>query len=435
MAAGLIVAAPASGCGKTVLTAALLRAYVRRGVRASSFKVGPDYIDPAFHGAAAGRPCRNLDPWAMRPETFAATARAIASDADLAIGEGVMGLFDGAAGGGASTADVASALGLPVVLVLDARGQGATAAAVAKGLRDHRDDVAVAGVILNRVGGERHRAILEAALADVAPVLGAAPRTGRLEWPRRHLGLVQAGERAGLDAFLDSAAGIVDEAVDLDRLAALARRPAAGPPGRPTPPLDPFGQRIAVARDTAFAFAYPSLLDGWRRAGAELAPFSPLGDEAPDESADAVYLPGGYPELHAGRIASNGRFLDGLRGAARRGAAVFGECGGFMVLGERLIDPDGESHAMAGLLPAAASFGAPRLHLGYRRMTLARSGPLGPAGAAFRGHEFHYARLVRQEGAPLFHAADAAGRDLGPAGAVAGKVAGSFLHVIDRETA
>jgi len=435
VATGLVVAAPASGSGKTVLTLALLRAFRRRGTRVSSFKVGPDYIDPAYHAAASGRPCRNLDLWAMREATFLAVARDAATDADLVVGEGVMGLFDGALDGSGSTADVAARLRVPVVLVVDVKGQGASVAALVRGFRDHRADVALAGVILNRVGSESHRAILREALSGVAPVLGTVPRDERLQLPERHLGLVQAQERPELDAFLDTAASLAAAHVDLDALERAARLPVLGSPAPPGPPVPPLGQRIAVASDRAFAFAYPAMLDAWRRAGAEILSFSPLADEAPDEGADAVFLPGGYPEIHASSLEASHRFMAGLRAAAARGAAVYGECGGFMVLGEELIDAEGEHHRMAGLLPVVTSIGTPRLHLGYRRFTLAQDGVLGRAGEAFRGHEFHYARLVRQRGTPLFHATDAAGRYFGPFGAVVGRVAGSFLHAIDRESA
>ncbi len=435
MGKGLILAAPASGSGKTVVTLALLRALAARGTQVSSFKVGPDYIDPAFHGAATGRPCGNLDLWAMRDRTFDAVMAGVAQDADLVVGEGVMGLFDGAADGRASTADVAARLGFPVVLVVDVKGQGASVAALVKGFREFRDDIAIAGVILNRVGREGHRAILSKALDGIVPVLGYVPRDVRLALPERHLGLVQAVEREDLEQFFDQAADIVGNAVDLNALCALARSapdPAAATSGPLIPPL---GQWIAIARDAAFAFAYPAVLDAWRAAGAELLPFSPLADEAPDPSCDAVYLPGGYPELHAARLESNDRLMQGLRDAARRDAVLFGECGGFMLLGERLINAEGKSHTMAGLLPVVTSIDAPRLHLGYRRITLAHDGMLGKSGTVYRGHEFHYARQVRQRGTPLFHATDVAGRYFGPSGAVVGRVAGSFLHLIDRETA
>jgi cobyrinic acid a,c-diamide synthase len=221
--------------------------------------------------------------------------------------------------------------------------------------------------------------------------------------------------------------------VDLDRLLTLASSARlGGGEDTATPPLLPLGQRIAVARDEAFAFAYPAVLEGWRRAGAEVAPFSPLGDEGPDAAADAVFLPGGYPELHAGRLAGNGRFLAGLRAAAGRGAFVYGECGGYMTLGERLVDREGRAHAMAGLLPAATSFEVPRRHLGYREMTVSTDTPLGTTGTRFRGHEFHYASEVGRRGTALFEACGADGETLGAQGCVAGTVAGSFLHLVDR---
>ncbi len=436
---GLIVAAPASGSGKTVLTAALLRALAGRGHAVSAFKVGPDYIDPAFHAAASGRACHNLDLWAMRPATLTATLAAVCQDASLVVGEGAMGLFDGAGHGGGSSADLAQALGLPVVLAVDASGQGASVAALVAGFRDHRQGLRLAGVIFNRVASRRHFDLLAQATRPLAPVLGSLPRDSRLALPRRHLGLVQAAEQGGLDAALDAAAALAARYVDLDALLAAAAPLAPHPAAAPAP-LPPPGQRIALACDRAFAFAYPAMMAGWRAQGAEVVPFSPLADEAPDAAADAVWLPGGYPELHAATLAAHRRFMAGLRRAAATGAAVIGECGGFMVLGEGLIAADGRRHAMAGLLPLSTAMAAldamprPRPVLGYRRMTLARAGPLGPAGRRFRGHEFHYARLVEAPAAPpLFHATDVAGQALGAAGAALGRVAGSFLHIVDGE--
>jgi cobyrinic acid a,c-diamide synthase len=201
-------------------------------------------------------------------------------------------------------------------------------------------------------------------------------------------------------------------------------------------PLAPLGQRIAVASDVAFAFSYPLVTDGWRSAGTEILPFSPLADEAPDAASDAVYLPGGYPELYPGRLAANRTFIAGVHAAARRGAHVFGECGGYMVLGEGLIDGDGAPHRMLGLLPLETSFAERGLHLGYRAAALAVDTALGGAGTRFRGHEFHYARIVREgPGQALFECADAAGMRLGRTGLVVGKVTGSFIHLIDTEDA
>lgn len=432
---GLIVAAPASGSGKTTVTLGLLAALRRRGLTVGSFKVGPDYIDPAFHAAATGRPTYNIDPWAMRFETLAGLIEESGQGCDFVVGEGVMGLFDGAADGTGATADIAALFGTPVLLVVDVTGMGASVAALIDGFRRHRDDVEVIGVILNRVASPTHAELLARACFEhvSTPVLGMIPRDATLALPSRHLGLVQAAEHADLPAFVAAAADLIDRNVELDRVQRLARPPSVSMLGPGTRPWPPLGQRIAVARDPAFAFAYASVLEGWRRAGAEVHPFSPLADEAPDADADAVYLPGGYPELHAGRLAANAHFLGGLREAARRGAFVYGECGGYMALGERLVDRDGTSHAMAGLLPVATSFAAPRLHLGYRRIELRAPTPLGDPGAAWRGHEFHYAAEIERSGPALLASRGARGKEVTDQGCVSGTVAGSFLHLIDHE--
>ena len=439
MSRGLVIAAPASGSGKTTVTLALLRYLRDAGVRVASLKVGPDYIDPAFHAAASGRACFNLDPWAMRAPTFAAALAAASDGAEIVIAEGVMGLFDGATAHEGSTGDVAAATGWPVLLVVDAGAMAASAAAVVHGFASFRNDVEVAGVVFNRVGSERHAELLVEASAGLGvPVLGCLRRDPALSLSSRHLGLVQASEHPALEAFLEHAAGVVAGALDTAALMLLPRRaridlavpgPCASRPG----PLPVIGQRIAVARDRAFAFVYPLVLEGWRQAGAEVSTFSPLADEAPPPHADAVYLPGGYPELHAGRIAASRRFITGLRAAAARGAAVYGECGGYMALGESLTDANGAAHAMAGLLPLATTFAERGLTLGYRGAATLAGGPLGAAGAAYRGHEFHYARVLREDGdAALFRCADSRGRDLGPAGRRVGRIQGSFVHLVDR---
>ncbi|HKS89955.1 MAG TPA: cobyrinate a,c-diamide synthase, partial [Stellaceae bacterium] len=445
-------------------------------LRVAAAKAGPDYIDPGFHAAAGGGPCVNLDPWAMRPATLAGLVGAserhplwcdhlpspprkrgsrgdrpsLALDsrwrgnddtlcshtAEIVLCEGVMGLFDGTGPDGeqGSTAALARLTGWPVVLVVDARRQGASAAALVGGFARHDPAVRLAGIIFNRVAGARHRALLEAAMArhlpDI-PCLGAVPDDPALMLPERHLGLVPARESgAAAEAVIVRAAEAIGEALDVDRLVALAR--PASLTGEKTAPLPPLGAHIAVAHDDAFLFSYPAILHGWRRQGAELSFFSPLGDEAPNPAADAVFLPGGYPELHAGRLAACGGFIAGLRRAAGLGATIYGECGGYMALGESLTDADGRAHRMAGLLPLETSFAARRLHLGYRQATLMQAGPLGPAGAHFRGHEFHYAATVAAEGEPLFALSDACGDDLGPSGLRRGTVMGSFIHLIDQ---
>ncbi|MDJ0827599.1 MAG: cobyrinate a,c-diamide synthase [Rhodobacter sp.] len=418
---GLILAAPASGSGKTTVTLGLLRAFRRRGVAVRGAKSGPDYIDPRFHEAACAAPCLNLDAWAMVP----ARIRALAATQDLLLIEGAMGLFDGAPPDGkGATADLARILRLPVVLIVDAAHMAQSVAPLVRGFQAQDPEVRIAGVILNRVGSPRHADMLRGALAPLGvPVLGALPRESGLAHPARHLGLVQAQERPDLDAFLDRAAEAVETALDLDALAGLA---APLPRAATAPGLPPPAQTIALAQDAAFAFAYPHLLADWRAAGATIQVFSPLNDE-PVPPADLVILPGGYPELHAARLAANQGFTKSLRDAAQF-TEIYGECGGYMVLGESLTDADGQRHRMAGLLPLDTSFADRRLHLGYRRLT-PRAGPFaGP----LTGHEFHYATTLRAAGDPLFDATDAAGAALPPMGLRVGWVSGSFAHIIDR---
>jgi cobyrinic acid a,c-diamide synthase len=425
-ARGVIVSAIRSGAGKTTVALGLMRALARRGLSVQPFKCGPDYIDPAFHAAAAGRPSFNLDSWAMPPGLLADLVNRHA--ADLSIVEGVMGLFDGAGGRGA-TSDIAALLNWPVVLVLDVKGQIETAAAIAQGCVRHRDDVEVAGVILNRVASARHLDLIRPAF-DRAGIrlLGGIAGDERLALPERHLGLVQAVETPEVEARLDALADALEAAIDVGALQQVARPGLL--PGACSVGLRPPGQRIALARDRAFSFTYPHLLEHWRLAGAEILPFSPLADEAPRADADAVWLPGGYPELHAGTLAAARRFHEGLRAAARRSAPVHGECGGYMVLGQGLEDGDGTRHAMAGLLELETSFARRSLHLGYRRARLHAAGVLGVRGAEIMGHEFHYARILSVGDEPLADCRDAAGAAVPEAGARRGSVSGTFFHAI-----
>ena len=426
---GLVISAPASGTGKTTVTLGLLRAMRLRGLNPVSAKSGPDYIDPAFHEAATGAPCVTLDAWAMSPAQI--RARALRRMDSHLIVEGAMGLFDGAPEledplGTGSTADAAAALDLPVVLVMDVSRMGQGAAAIAEGVAAFREDIHVAGVVLNRLGSPRHEAVVRAAVETVLPVLGALPRREDLELPSRHLGLVQAGERADLEAFIDRAAVWVEAGCDIDAILA-----DAGHLHRPVDPpahMEPLGQRVAVARDLAFGFAYPHMLDDWRSLGAEVSFFSPLADEGPAEEANAVFLPGGYPELHAARLAEAEGFRRGMERAVAAGALIYGECGGYMVLGDGLVDDAGVRHRMLGLVRLESSFARRNRQLGYRALTM-----LGglPWSGVLRGHEFHYATTLRAEGEPLFIAHDAEGTDLGDYGLKHGRVMGSFAHVID----
>ncbi|WP_424931055.1 cobyrinate a,c-diamide synthase [Amaricoccus macauensis] len=432
---GLLVSAPSSGTGKTTVMLGLLRALSEDGAIVQPFKSGPDYIDPAFHFAASGRSSFNLDTWAMDGTLLDAVA-AHANGADICIGEGSMGLYDGVAtkglAGFGSSAETAARMGWPVVLVLDVGGQAQSAAATALGFASYRPDLPFAGVILNRVASPRHERLTRLGMEKAGlPVLGALPRRGDLTLPERHLGLIQAIEHPDLEAAITGYASFLREHVDLAALRGAARggpAPAAG--ALPLPPA----QRIALARDAAFSFTYPHILEAWRSAGANIVPFSPLADEPPDADADLVWLPGGYPELHAGRIAAAGAFLDGLRRHART-RPVHGECGGYMALGEALIDKDGTRHAMAGLLGLVTSYEKRKFHLGYRRAVLETEMPGVEAGTALRGHEFHYSTIIEQPDAPLARVTNADGEAVPETGSRRGHATGTFFHLISAEGA
>ncbi len=430
---GLLIAAPRSGSGKTTLSLGLLRALRQRGLRIMAAKCGPDYIDPAFHTAATGRPGLNLDSWAMAPALLQSLAAAAAENADLILCEGLMGLFDGVPaepGRSGSSADIAAAFGWPVILVLDVSGQSQSAAAIALGCACFDPRLTIAGVVLNRIGSLRHQLLAREAIEAIGlPVLGALRRAPEIALPERHLGLVQAAETSGIELILDRLAGFVETQIDLDRLLTLAT-PTRFDVLQTAPAVEPPGQKIAIARDEAFSFLYPHLLQGWRAAGAELSFFSPLADEAPPPDCDFCWLPGGYPELHAGRIAAATRFLEGVRSfAARR--PVHGECGGYMVLGCSLVDAEGHRHEMAGLLGLTTSFEKRRLTLGYREAELLADTALGPCGVKLRGHEFHYATVVdKGDDAPLAILNDAYGSTPSLAGSIRERVSGSFFHVI-----
>ncbi|MCE0504799.1 cobyrinate a,c-diamide synthase [Roseivivax sp. GX 12232] len=432
---GLLVSAPASGTGKTTVMLGLLRALAEDGLSVQPFKSGPDYIDPAFHLAAAGRASFNLDTWAMDGGLLGAIAGQSAG-ADICLGEGSMGLYDGVATQGqtgfGSSAETARRMGWPVVLVVDAGGQAQSAAATAMGFAAYQPDLPFAGVILNRVASPRHERLIRLGMERAGlPVLGVLPRRGDLALPERHLGLIQAVEHPDLEAAIAGYAAFLREHVDLPAIRAAALGGARPEAGRlPAPPA----QRIAIARDAAFSFTYPHLLEGWRAAGAEILPFSPLADEAPDPQADLVWLPGGYPELYAGQLAAAAKFRAGLcRHAETR--PVHGECGGYMALGAALIDKEGRRHEMAGLLGLVTSYEKRKFHLGYRRARLVAEMPGHAPGAALRGHEFHYSTILEQPDAPLAEVADADGNAVPETGSRRGHVSGTFFHLIAAEEA
>ncbi len=427
---GLLISAPSSGTGKTTVMLGLLRALTEDGLTVQPFKSGPDYIDPAFHHAAARRASFNVDTWAMGDGLLNAVAAQM-KGADITIAEGSMGLYDGVAKPGeqghGTSAETALRMGWPVILVLDISGQAQSAAATALGFRTYNPDLPFAGVILNRCASPRHERLARLGMERAGlPVLGVLPRRGDLTLPERHLGLIQAQEHPDLETAIAGYATFLRNHLDLDAIRSAAR----SKPLQPAPPLPaPPAQRIALAQDAAFSFTYPHLLKGWRDGGAEILPFSPLNNQAPAKDADLVWLPGGYPELYAGTLANAEIFLSGLRQHAQT-KPVHGECGGYMALGEALIDKDGTRHQMAGLLGLVTSYEKRKFHLGYRKAHLKAAMPGFKPGDALRGHEFHYCSILEQPDAPLAEVLDAEGTPVPETGSHKGHVSGTFFHLI-----
>jgi len=429
----LVVAGTHSGVGKTTVATGLMAAFAARGETVAGFKVGPDFIDPSYHALATGRPGRNLDAFLSGPELIGPLFAHGAGGADLAIIEGVMGLFDGAAGAGelASTAQVTKLLGAPVLLVLDCRALARSAAALLHGYATFDPEVRVAGVVLNRVASDRHEAMLREALAPSGvPVVGVLRRHPDLAAPERHLGLVPAAERGSAARQTVAAlSAALAAACDLDAVAAIAAaapplsatpwRPAAKPEPGPEPERGFGPVRFAVAGGPAFTFVYQENLELLHAAGAELAFFDPTADEALPPGATGLYLGGGFPETYAEPLAANQPLRAAVRAFASSGRPLLAECGGLLYLARTL---DGQP--MAGVLPADAHM-SDRLALGYRHAVAAASTKLAAAGERLRGHEFHYSRLDPPAGTP---AAWLLGDDRQPEGFTSGGLHASYLH-------
>lgn len=502
----LVVAGTHSGCGKTTATLALMAALARRGLRVQPMKAGPDYIDPGLHAAVTGRPGWNLDGWMCGPEGVRrsfARAAGTPTPPDIAVIEGVMGLHDGASGHGpqGSTAEVAALLDAPVLLVADVRGMSRSAAALVAGYARFDPALRFAGVICNRVGGPGHRDLLRGALTahcpDI-PLLGLLPRDETLGLPSRHLGLAQAHEHAawpelsarladwfeaGLHAAGQSLDGLLARCATMpasspanaaEKMADAASPKDAATPPPPAPARDatvalgtpgtaaataakglsegaPRRIRIGIPRDAAFSFLYPENLFLLEAAGAEPAFFSPLSDAALPPDLGGLLLPGGYPELHAARLAANAPMLAAVRAFAAQGRPVHGECGGFMYLMRSITDASGACHAMTGCLPASCRMDARLRALGYREAETLRPSPFGPAGTVLRGHEFHYshldpamppkpgeaaeaaktadAALPPPSGLPVWTLRDRNGASMGPEGLRVGLVSGTYVHL------
>jgi cobyrinic acid a,c-diamide synthase len=393
---GLVIAGTQSGVGKTTVTLGLLAALRRRGLVVQPFKVGPDFIDPGHHTRAAGPVSRNLDGWMLSRETNEALFRRQARDADVAVVEGVMGLFDGYDGlsDAGSTAQMAKWLGLPVLLVVDARAMARSAAALVHGFASFDPELTMAGVIFNRIGSATHLDYLQQALSSLKGVrcFGGLPRDQELAIPERHLGLATTEDHPLQEAYLHHLADWLEAHLDLDGL--LKALPLLDLPEEPTPESAPTTVRLGVARDRAFCFYYPENLELLAGSGAELAFFSPLYDRTLPAGLHGIYLGGGYPELYAAQLSANSGMRQAVGEYAAQGLPIYAECGGLMYLAREIRDLEGQAHPMVGVFPFTVRM-LPRLKaLGYREVTLAAAGLLGPAGTRARGHEFHYSEMV-----------------------------------------
>lgn len=393
----IIVAGTHSGVGKTTVATALMAALARRGLRVQPFKVGPDFIDPGFHEAACRRVSRNLDGWMLTREANLQVLARASRDADIAVIEGVMGLFDGRGGNdeAGSTAEMAKWMGAPVLLVVDASAMARSAAAVVRGFAEFDPAVDVAGVLFNRVGALRHRELLDEAMRAHChtEAFGFLPRDPQLALPSRRLGLVLAEEAVTVE-LLQKFASWIENHIDIDAVVRVARERSADLPDTAAPAERAARRaRIAVARDAAFCFYYPDNLDLLAAAGAELVNFSPIADSCLPADIDGIYLGGGYPELHAEQLAANRPMIEAMRRFAHAGAPLYAECGGFMYLTESIIDAEGREHPMAGIFPTRARMQKKLAAMGYREIVPAGDAAWVDGGQSLRGHEFRYSAM------------------------------------------
>ena len=442
-----LISAPQSGSGKTTVALAIMAALSRRGLTVAPFKCGPDFIDPGYHRLVTGRPSINLDGW-MCPETFVAeTFRLHAGGADVAVIEGAMGLFDGlgASSSQGSSAQIAAITGSPVVLVLNARGMAASAAALVKGFAEYDPRVRLAGVIFNNVGSDAHALLLKQAVNEALPqvaVIGSLPRDESMAIPARHLGLVTAEDNPLPPEYLERLADLAEQHLDLEALLGLEANPSQSPlikGGDVFPPLhegEGWGEgegevRIAVARDNAFCFVYEDNLRLLREAGAEIVTFSPLDDRELPPDLDGIYLPGGYPELYAERLSTNVAMRSAILDAVKRSMPVYAECGGFIYLTEGMAETESVLPAdFAGIFPVRASMLPRRKALGYRQVEFASDSIISSAGGSARGHEFHYSEIGEMpEHIEQCYRVTRQGQELGREGYHSRNCLASYIHL------
>ncbi len=430
---GVIIAGTQSDIGKTTITMGILRAFIKQGIIVSSAKVGPDYIDPVFHRTATGTDCYNLDLWAMRSQTIHGILHHLQSISHMVVIEGVMGLFDGASGGVGSTADVARLTGYPIILVIDCAKQSTSISALIHGFDSLIPDIHIAGVILNKVGSQKHRHILCESIKyhlPHIPIMGIIQMDSNIQLPSRHLGLIQGAEHTDLKGFIDTLADICTQHVDLTALQACADTTQSCIPPTAFPTYPPLGTHIAISRDIAFQFLYPHIQYAWEQAGATLSYFSPLNDEIPHPDADAVYLCGGYPELHLPVLANAHNFQSAIRNAVKHNIPVYGECGGYMIMGKSIIGADKQRYNMIGVLNHITDFYNTRRTLSYQTASA-----IHPTHRAFqqpmKGHTYHYATTHTPAKTPFIRLQNTHDSIPYMEGGIQNSAFGSFFHIID----
>ncbi len=429
----IVVAAPMSGSGKTTVVTGLLAALRAQGIKAQSYKIGPDYIDPGYHSLASGRPAHNLDTWLVSKERLADIFMSTMADADVAVIEGVMGLYDGGKNGVSSTAEIAKLLKAPVLLVVNAKSMGESAAALVLGFKQYDPEVNIAGAILNRLGSDTHRTMIEEALEKLdIPVFGAIKRNDAMTMPERHLGLVPVEENERERETVEEIGRVIGASVDLERIVSLAKSAPPLEEGRGFSKVAEPKVRIAVARDEAFSFYYPESLAVLRQKGANVVFFSPLKDDRLPE-ADGLILGGGFPEMFAKELYENESMRASIKAAAESGMPIYAECGGFMYLMRRMTDFEGNAFPMLGVIPGEVMMNRKLQTVGYVSAEMMTDTVLGPKGTTLRGHEFHFSSECEPKAGEDYPRAFTFRKTRNPkpyaAGYAKGNILGSYLHL------
>jgi cobyrinic acid a,c-diamide synthase len=429
----IVIAGTTSGVGKTTVTTGLIGALCKRGLKVQPFKAGPDYIDPSYHTQVSGTPSRNLDTWLLSPNTIIELFNRAVYGKDIAVIEGVMGLYDGHSSTGeeGSTAELAKLLGAPVLLVLDSRKGARSMAAMVTGYRTFDKSLNLAGVILNGIGSEGHLKTCREAIEHYTgiKVLGYLPRHDGLSLPERHLGLIPTAEGPASNEFLEALTGQCETTLDIAEILRTAEQTPPLKAKNSVFPAAPVASvsRIAVANDKAFSFYYQDSLDILEAWGAEIVPFSPLQDRVLPDNISGLYIGGGFPELYAEELAANDSIKHEIKNAAQQGMPVYAECGGLMYLGENVKDFQGKNHRMSGVLPIRSRIDDHRLSLGYRTVQSLNDGPLLNKGETVRGHEFHWSVLEDHvDSSPAYRVVDKGNI---PEGFHTNSILASYVHL------